>query len=140
MESSMRTCWFGFAVAGVLASTCVAQGTQIFFGAVDTISGRDMHRPDPLAYMDFFKPDAPWQRSASRVNVFEVSTQFILSSTDEQLTTVFDDMKRRGIADGRCAAGAWVRSGGGTPACERGRHCGQASNKAWLQARRDGDG
>ena len=100
MESSMRTCWFGFAVAGVLASTCVAQGTQIFFGAVDTISGRDMHRPDPLAYMDFFKPDAPWQRSASRVNVFEVSTQFILSSTDEQLTTVFEDMKRRGIAVG----------------------------------------
>ena len=45
-----------------------AQQPQIFFSTVATITGRDMHRPDPLAYMDFFKPDAPWQRSASSVN------------------------------------------------------------------------
>jgi len=77
-----------------------AQETQFFFNAEDTITGRDTHRPDPLAYMDFFKPDAPWQRSASKLDVFEITAQFLLSAPDDQLVTVFNDMKRRGISVG----------------------------------------
>ena len=84
----------------VLLSPAHAQQPQIFFGTIDTITGRDMHRPDPLAFMEFFKPNAPWQRSASGVTYFDLSTQFIISSTEEQLTTVFDDLKRRNIAVG----------------------------------------
>ncbi len=77
-----------------------AQQAQFFFGTIDTITGRDMHRPDPIAYMDFFKPDAPWQRSAAKVTFFQVSTQFLLASTDDQLSAVFNDMKRRNIPVG----------------------------------------
>ena len=87
---------------GIVPARVQQQGMQqqIWFGTIDTITGRDMHRPDPLAYMNFFQPDAPWKQSAARLQVFTFSTQFLLSSTDEQLTTVFNDLRRRNIAIG----------------------------------------
>jgi hypothetical protein len=51
-------------------------------------------------FMDLFRPNAPWTRTASTIQVFQVSTQFLHRSTDDQLSTVINDLRRRHIALG----------------------------------------
>jgi len=45
-----------------------------------------------------FQPDAPWKEAASHVNVFKLSTPFVLQATPEQIDAVVSDLNRRGIA------------------------------------------
>jgi hypothetical protein len=45
-----------------------------------------------------FQPDAPWKDAASHVNVFKLSTPFVLQATPEQIDAVVSDLNRRGIA------------------------------------------
>ena len=45
-----------------------------------------------------FQPDAPWKEAASHVNVFKLSTGFLLEATAEQINAVVSDLNRRGIA------------------------------------------
>ena len=45
-----------------------------------------------------FQPDAPWKDAASHVNVFKLSTPFVLQATPEQIAAVVSDLNRRGIA------------------------------------------
>lgn len=71
---------------------------RFWLATEDVITGRDMHRPDPLAYMDFFKPGAPWATGAADLSVFKVSAQFLLSASDQQISTVFADMQHRHVA------------------------------------------
>jgi len=49
-------------------------------------------------FMDLFQPDAPWARAASAIQIFKVSTQFLHRSTDAQLSTVIQDLRRRHIS------------------------------------------
>src|SRR5579859_4033277 len=42
-----------------------------------------------------FQPDAPWKEAASHVNVFKLSTPFVLQATSEQIDAVVSDLKRR---------------------------------------------
>jgi hypothetical protein len=51
-------------------------------------------------FMNLFQPNAPWTRTASIIQVFGVSTQFLHRSTDDQLSTVINDLRRRHIALG----------------------------------------
>lgn len=60
-------------------------------GALQTLQARS-------DYMDLFRPDAPWATGASRLKVFKVSGAFGLHSTDENMQTVINDLKRRHIA------------------------------------------
>jgi hypothetical protein len=49
--------------------------------------------------MLLFKPDAPWQNAADRVQVFKLYGEWVAyKATDAQLRLVVEDMKRRGIA------------------------------------------
>jgi hypothetical protein len=45
-----------------------------------------------------FQPDAPWKEAASHVNVFKLSTPFVLQATPEQIEAVVSDLNRRGTA------------------------------------------
>ena len=49
-------------------------------------------------YMAMFAPDAPWSQAAKNVKVFKVGEQFILRTPDDQLSKIFADLNRRGIA------------------------------------------
>lgn len=51
-------------------------------------------------FMNLFRPNAPWTRTASMIQVYGVSTQFLHRSTDDQLSTVINDLRRRHIALG----------------------------------------
>ena len=56
------------------------------------------HDPSPSDYLDLFKPDAPWEQSASRLKVFQTTGALISRDPDETLQHVFADLKRRHIA------------------------------------------
>jgi hypothetical protein len=60
-------------------------------GAMQTLQARS-------DYMDLFRPDAPWATAASGLKVFKVSGAFGLHSTDENMQTLINDLKRRHIA------------------------------------------
>jgi hypothetical protein len=96
------------AVVGTLALTPAAQAGQIWFGGMDPVTAADRERVgnDPKStyaandFMDLFRPTAPWTRTATTIQVFQVSTQFLHRSADEQLSTVVNDLRRRHIALG----------------------------------------
>lgn len=66
-------------------------------------------------FMKLFSPNAAWQTAASKVNVFKVSTQFLMRAPDEQLNALFSGLRARNIklavelgfltGDGRCGVG-----------------------------------
>jgi hypothetical protein len=97
------------AVIGTLALVPAAtQAGQVWFGGMDPVVAADREGvgEDPRGtyaandFMDLFQPNAPWTRAASTIQVFQVSTQFLHRSTEEQLSTVINDLRRRHIALG----------------------------------------
>jgi hypothetical protein len=112
----MRSCArhsMSMAVIGTVIGTLAlpppaAQAGQIWFGGMDPVTTADRERVgmDPRGtyatndFMDLFRPNAPWTRTASMIQVFSVSTQFLHRSTDDQLSTVINDLRRRHIALG----------------------------------------
>jgi hypothetical protein len=64
----------------------------------DPVVQAQKHKQTPADYMDLFKPDSPWPNAAKSVTAFKISHQFALRATDEQLTTLINDLKRRHIA------------------------------------------
>jgi hypothetical protein len=96
-------------VIGTLALLpATARAGQIWFGGVDPVVAADRERvgmdpPGTYAangFMNLFRPNAPWMRTAAIIQVFGVSTQFLHRSTDDQLSTVINDLRRRHIALG----------------------------------------
>jgi hypothetical protein len=97
------------AVIGTLALLPAAvQAGQIWLATMDPVTTADRERagqepPGTYAgndFMDLFRPNAPWMRTASITQVFKMSTQFLHRSTDDQLSTVINDLRRRHIALG----------------------------------------
>jgi hypothetical protein len=97
------------AVIGILALLpAAAQAGQIWLGGMDTVTAADREGvgQEPrgtyarLDFMDLLRPNAPWTRTASMMQVFQSSTQFLHRSTDDQLSTVINDLHRRHIALG----------------------------------------
>jgi hypothetical protein len=97
------------AVIGTLAlPPAAAQAGQIWLGGMDTVTAADREGvgEEPrgtyarLDFMDLFRPNAPWARTAAMINVFQSSTQFLHRSTDDQLSAVINDLRRRHIALG----------------------------------------
>jgi len=56
------------------------------------------HDPSPSDYLDMFSPDAPWEKSARQLRVFQTTGALINRESDETLQRVFADLKRRHIA------------------------------------------
>ncbi len=77
---------------------------EIVFGPKDPIP-RKNGKIGSLEFMKLFAASAPWTQAASHVAVFKLYPQFITSASDEDLRTVFQDLKRRGIAIELAAGG-----------------------------------
>jgi hypothetical protein len=71
---------------------------EIWFAPEDSI--RRVQRGDPWKgdFMDLFPPEAPWKNAAARVQVFEIYPQFLSRASDQELSAVFEGLKRRKIA------------------------------------------
>ena len=52
----------------------------------------------PNGAMELFDPQAPWSRAAKAVSVLKVPTRFLVTGTDDNLSVMFRDLKRRHIA------------------------------------------
>jgi hypothetical protein len=106
MKSSLSILLIGFSF--FVASSVAAQDahkpgavqsgtTSIWLSGVDPVVQARKQTQTPADYMDLFRPDAPWTRAASDLTAFKIGTQFGLYSTDAQLRSVIDDLKRRHI-------------------------------------------
>lgn len=79
-----------------LVVTSPAAAQQIWFSPQPRLGGG-------ADYMELFRPDAPWQRAASHVQMFEVSGHSILGSPpadfmpEADLRQMFSDLQRRHI-------------------------------------------
>jgi hypothetical protein len=101
-----------------------AESPQVWLGGVDPIVRASMDPNSTSDFMDLFDPKAQWSKAASRVKVFQTSTQFFSGvrigdverkAPDQMLTRMFEDLKRRRIAlgvealmlsgDGQCGVG-----------------------------------
>jgi len=51
-----------------------------------------------IDYLSLFEPGAPWTSAATHVKVFKIYQGFVARASDDQLRSVFDDLKRRQIA------------------------------------------
>lgn len=75
-----------------------AQAGQVWLCGLDPVTRA---RKDPGRDSDFmalFAPNAPWAEAARKVNVFKISTAFVLQGTDADLRATFAGLKARGIA------------------------------------------
>ncbi|WP_266171073.1 hypothetical protein [Dyella subtropica] len=98
---------------------------QAWLSAVDPVVAADRSATSHVAmtstaaddFMELFKPEAAWSKSASSIKVFKVSTQFLHRATDQQLATVIQDLRRRHIALGLEAEilATSVQCGNGVP-------------------------
>lgn len=113
-------------VAALPALASPTQAGQVWLAGIDSVVAADRLRvgmtapTDPGASNDFmglFQPNAPWQKAASEIQIFKVSTQFLHRSTDEQLATVIRDLRGRHIALGMAAEimAATAQCGNGVP-------------------------
>jgi hypothetical protein len=87
----------GLVAINVSARAADPKHVQIWLAGVDPLSRR-VRDWQPGDFMDLFGPNALWSTAAAKINVFQVSTQFVLRSEDLELTRTIDWLKRRHIA------------------------------------------
>jgi hypothetical protein len=115
-----------------------AQTPQIWLDSLDPIS-RHTKFPDTTSdYMDMFQPNAPWNRAAADMKVFELGPKFVMEASDGMLAQIFADLKRRNI--GVAIGASWLP---GSDACGKGvegfTHSGTAESVANRIHRLGGD-
>lgn len=122
----MQTRSLSVCVFYMLAVVFPGKAQQVWLAGIDPVVAADRQRIGMTAptapgasndFMDLFQPEAPWKKTASDIQVFKVSTQFLHRSTDEQLSTVIRDLRRRHIALGMAAEimAATPKCGNGVP-------------------------
>jgi hypothetical protein len=83
-----------------MVSLTSANARAIWFGGVapPVVGHNGQASSPPSDYMELFKPQAPWSGAIKHVTVLAVTTRFLLQGTDNDLSAVFQDLKRRHIA------------------------------------------
>lgn len=85
-------------LAAWLAPEPVSAGTpQIWFAGVDPVVRQD-RKQDQNDYSKLFDADARWPVASSRLQVLEVSTQFITRARQDQLQQVIDSLKAQRVS------------------------------------------
>jgi hypothetical protein len=77
-----------------------AAGPQVWLAGVDPVVRATFDPGTVPDYVDLFQPSAPWEEAAKAVQVFKTSTQFLANTSDDTLSRMFADLKRRNIALG----------------------------------------
>lgn len=113
------------AVIAALLSISPHAGAAVWVAAVDPYAQR--MNPTGTKFMELFRPSAAWDVAAANTQVFKVSTQFLDGASDDEISAVVRELRRRHIDLGmeglllveskRCGRG--VESYGGAGAIER---------------------
>jgi len=82
---------------GLMAIIQQAKAARFWLGGQDPIVLSEQRKLNSNDFFDLFQRDTSWGSGESRLSVFKVSTQFVLSARDDQLRLVFSDMERRRI-------------------------------------------
>lgn len=86
-------------LATAAAGVAAARTNDVWLtGIPPWVRAHSFNDPSPSDYLDMFKPDAPWSKSAGRLRVFQTTGGLINRESDETLQKVFADLKRRHIA------------------------------------------
>lgn len=87
-------------VCGLLCGPAEATGTQIWLAGVDPVVRAGPDAQTASDYLNLFQPDAPWVKASEAVQVFKTSARFLANASDETLSHMFADLRRRHIALG----------------------------------------
>ena len=87
-------------VCGLLCGPVKATGTQIWLAGVDPVVRAGPDAQTASDYLNLFQPDAPWVKASEAVQVFKTSARFLANASDETLSRMFADLRRRHIALG----------------------------------------
>lgn len=88
-----------FLMATIVTGSAVARTQDVWLiGIPPWARANVFHDPSPSDYLEMFSPDAPWEKSASQLRVFQTTGALINRESDETLQRVFSDLKRRHIA------------------------------------------
>jgi hypothetical protein len=102
-QVNRRTKLFVLTALTLWSFAAPAQAGQVWLSGIDPVVAADRQRigmtaaTDPGAandFMDLFRPNAPWMKTSSKIQIFKVTTQFLHRSTDAQLSTVIADLRR----------------------------------------------
>ena len=79
----------------VTAPPC-ARAAEVWFAATEPV-WRAVRGWPPNDWMALFQPNAPWQRAAAQVQVFELSKRAVLETNDSDLATVLNSLRQHHI-------------------------------------------
>jgi len=71
---------------------------EIWLSGVSPFVRQKMFQESRSDYLELFKPDAPWTKSATMIRVFMINGGVVMHQTDEEVQAIFADLKRRHIA------------------------------------------
>src|ERR1700721_2348161 len=86
---------------GLTATPCAssaAGSAEVWLSGVPPFVRQQTFHESDSDYMDLFKPDAAWSKSAQVVRVFMINGALVMHQSDEELKAVFSDLRRRNIA------------------------------------------
>src|SRR5689334_20042675 len=90
-----------FAAVGALAQSLTRAAAPsvpiVWFSAVDDMPAPAGFQVDK-DYPQLFEPAAPWQRALSRVQVFQMTTRYVMSQPDEKLQKIFTFLREHHVA------------------------------------------
>ena len=100
------SCFIAFALTlclamapdGVAAQNRRGSPSEVWLSGVPPFVRQQTFQESDSDYMDLFKPDAPWSKSAQTVRVFMINGALVMHQSDQELKAVFSDLKRRNIA------------------------------------------
>ena len=90
---------FLIALASVLVDRpATARATELWLTGLAPARLEVMHPGMRSDYMDLFRADFPWPRTASRVQVIKITSGFADQTSEADLQVMFADLRRRHIA------------------------------------------
>ncbi len=88
----------GVLLAAPPGAKAAAGSPEVWLSGVPPFVREQTFHESDSDYMDLFKPDAPWSKSAQVVGVFMVNGALVMHQSDDELKAVFSDLRRRNIA------------------------------------------
>jgi hypothetical protein len=95
---AMRQRFLATALTMMLCLPTMGRSEEIWLAAVDPYTQAMRHWQASVDYMQLFKPDAPWQTVARRINVFKIGPGFSSSGNQQELSTIVEELRHRGIS------------------------------------------
>ena len=107
---------FLVSLAWPFGTSTAAATPQIWLSGVPPFVRQKVFQESESDYLELFKPDARWTKSATMVKVFMINGAVVMHQTDEEMQAIFADLKRRhitlaieiGLLSGKDSTGAQV--------------------------------